>query len=70
MVRSSNVDIALFEVITSYVIMPDENKDPTDDVMASKERNVSPSQSRSEREMRHVSDTRRSPLKGRSIPRC
>ena len=70
LVRSSNVDIACFELITSYVAMPDENKDPTDDVMARKERNFSPSQSRSERETRHVSDARRSPLKGRSIARC
>ena len=49
MVRSSNVDIALFEVITSYVTMPDEKKDPTDEVMARKERNFSPSQCESER---------------------
>ena len=50
LVRSSNVDIALFKVITSSVTMSDENKDPTDDVMARKERNFSPSQSESERE--------------------
>ena len=49
LVRSSNVDIALFEVITSYVTIPDENKDPTDEVMARKERNFSPSQIESER---------------------
>ena len=50
MVRSSNIDIALFEVITSYVTRPDENKDPIDEVRARKERNFSPSQSESERE--------------------
>ena len=50
MVRSSNVDIALFEVITSNVTLPDENKDPTNEVMARKEPNISPSQSESERE--------------------
>ena len=70
MVRSSNVDIACFELITSYVTMPDENKDPTDDVMARKERNFSPSHSESERESRHVSDAQRSLLKRGSKPRC
>ena len=50
LVGSSKVDIALFEIITLYVTMPDENKYPTYEVMARKKRNLSPSQSESERE--------------------
>ena len=50
LVRSSNVDIALFKVVTAYVTISDENKDPTHDVLARKKRNFSPSQSESKRE--------------------
>ena len=70
LVRSSNVDIALFEVITSYVTMPDEKKDPTDEVMARKERNFSPSHCESERGTAPLEHRAEVPVEGGSTPRC